>query len=71
MPAQAEPSQSAVDLLDLALGRVEILHTILGDLGEPSIALASRAVLVERAEGCLDDVVGALRSLRVRLDARP
>jgi hypothetical protein len=50
---------------DHALGRVEILRTVLGDLREPSTALASREVLVERAESCLDDLVGALRNVRV------
>jgi hypothetical protein len=67
MPTQPEPSQSAVDLLDHALGRVDMVRACLDELRRPDAALVASQTLVERAESCLDDVLSALRSLRRRL----
>jgi hypothetical protein len=64
---ESEPSQNAVDLLDLALGRVDMARGCLDELRQPQTALVSTQTLIERAESCLDDVVGALRSARVRV----
>jgi hypothetical protein len=67
MPTQPEPSQSAVDLLDHALGRVDMVRACLDELRRPDAALVPAQTLVERAESCLDDVLSALRSLRPRI----
>jgi hypothetical protein len=69
MRTQPEPSQSAVELLDHALGRVDMVRGCLEELRRPDAALVSAQALVERAESCLDDVLGALRRLRVRVAA--
>jgi hypothetical protein len=70
MPAQSEPSQSAIDLLDLALGRVDMVRVCLDELRRPEAALVPAQTLVERAEACLDDVVSTLRGVRFRIADR-
>jgi hypothetical protein len=60
---------SILDDLDHALGRVDMLRTCLDELRRPDAALVPVQTLVERAESCLDDVLSALRSLRVRVAA--
>jgi hypothetical protein len=67
MPPQPEPSQSAVELLGHALGRLELAGTCLDEVRHPETALRSPDVLVERVQGCLDEVITTLRTLRVRI----
>jgi hypothetical protein len=67
MPTQPEPAQSAIDMLDLALGSADMVRRCLDELSEPDRALVSVDVLVGRAESCLDDVISTLRRLRIRI----
>jgi len=64
MPIQPE---SAIEMLDLALGRVDMVRTCLDELRRPDVALVPAHVLITRAESCMDDVLTALHRLRVRI----
>jgi hypothetical protein len=67
MPTQPVPFQSVVSVVDEALADLHMVRACLDELREPGAALVPPQTLVGRAERCLDDVVAAVRSLRIRV----